>query len=194
MSGMPHEHIQVAPMTTRMADPWSAVFAPLPASKYHHPAMNGLPDAVNKIGVMADYVAEIYHTYAEAKATQLMYCETVVVYADIRRQLVVRGIPEAEIACIQDHDTKTKKAKLFADLNAGRVRVLLASKQSTGMNIQRRLIALHHVDCPWRPGDLEQREGRIVRQGNTFPKSWCLPMSPKGALMGSSGCDAMFCS
>jgi len=184
MSGMPHETIQVATMTTRRADPWSAVFAPLPESRYHHPAMNGLPDTVNKIGVMADYVADIYHQYDAAKATQLIYCETVVVYAEIKRQLVARGIPEAEIAFIQDHDTKTKKSKLFADMNSGRMRVLLASKQSTGMNIQKRMIALHHLDCPWRPGDLEQREGRIVRQGNMFPEVMVFAYVTEGSFDG----------
>lgn len=143
---------------------------PASASRYHHPAMDGSVESIQKIDVLAAYVATIYHEYAAAKATQLIYCETVMVYHAIRRQLVAHGIPAAEIAFIQDYDSKTKKAKLFSDMNAGRMRVLLASKQSTGMNIQTRLIALHHLDCPWRPGDLEQREGRIVRQGNTFPE------------------------
>ena len=159
MTGMP---------TTRAVMEITA--APHPSSRYQHPSMSTRPDPVNKIGVMADVVGEIYHTYAEARAAQIIYCEIVMVYAEIRRELMQRGIPEAEIAFIQDYHTKTKKAALFAAVNAGRIRVLLCSKQSTGMNVQQRLIALHHLDCPWRPGDLEQREGRIVRQGNHFPE------------------------
>jgi Helicase conserved C-terminal domain len=143
---------------------------PIVSSRYHHSSMSGKPDAVNKIGVLADVVGEIYHTYAEARATQLIYCETVMVYAEIKREVMLRGIPADQIAFIQDYHTKTKKAALFAAINNGSIRVLLASKQSTGMNVQKRLIALHHLDCPWRPGDLEQREGRILRQGNLFPE------------------------
>ena len=186
MSGMPNDTIQRATRTTRTTDPWSTVFAPLPEGRFHHAVMNERADAVNKIGVMADYVADIYHEYAAARATQLIYCETVVVYTEIRRQLVVRDIPEAEIAFIQDYDTKTKKAALYAAMNSGRLRVLLASKQSTGMNIQQRLIALHHLDCPWRPGDLEQREGRIVRQGNLFPEVIVCAYVTEGSFDGFS--------
>ncbi len=92
------------------------------------------------------------------------------VYHEIRAKLAARGIPPAQVAFIQEHNTKTKRAALFAAMNRGDVRVLLASKQSTGMNIQQRLIALHNLDAPWRPGDLEQRVGRIERQGNAWPE------------------------
>jgi hypothetical protein len=155
-----------------------------PHRRYHHPAMSSRPDAVNKIGVLADVAGEIYHTYADAKATQLIYCETVMVYAEIKRELILRGIPAAEIAFIQEYATKTRKAALFAAVNAGTIRVLLASKQSTGMNVQQRLIALHHLDCPWRPGDLEQREGRIVRQGNAFPEVMIFAYVTEGSFDG----------
>ena len=95
------------------------------------------------------------------------------VYHEIRRKLQARfGIPPHEIAFIHDADTPAKKAALFADVNAGRVRVLLGStaKLGTGVNVQKRLIALHHVDQPWKPAELEQREGRILRQGNIYPE------------------------
>ena len=90
------------------------------------------------------------------------------VYDDIRRKLVEKGIPDEEIAFIHEANTAMRKAKLFADMNAGRVRVLLGStsKMGAGTNIQERLVAAHHLDAPWRPSDLEQRNGRIIRQGN----------------------------
>lgn len=91
------------------------------------------------------------------------------VYGEIKHALIARGIPAAEIAFIHDFQTPAKKAQAFADCNAGRIRVLLASteKAGTGVNMQERLYALHHLDVPWRPSDVEQREGRILRQGNT---------------------------
>ncbi|HJZ50434.1 MAG TPA: helicase-related protein, partial [Roseiflexaceae bacterium] len=92
------------------------------------------------------------------------------VYHEIRAKLAARGIPAEQVAFIQEHNTKTRRAALFAAMNRGDVRVLIASKQSTGMNIQKRLIALHNLDAPWRPGDLEQRVGRIERQGNLWPE------------------------
>jgi hypothetical protein len=92
------------------------------------------------------------------------------VYDDIKRKLVDKGIPADEIAYIHDADTDLRKAKLFADMQAGRVRILMGStaKMGAGMNVQKRLIAAHHLDAPWRPSDLEQRNGRIIRQGNMF--------------------------
>jgi hypothetical protein len=93
-------------------------------------------------------------------------------YADIKNKLIGRGIPADEIAFI--HDAKTDKAKLalFDKVNAGQVRIVLGStdKMGVGTNIQKRLIALHHLDSPWRPSDIEQREGRILRQGNDNPE------------------------
>jgi len=93
------------------------------------------------------------------------------VYEDIRSKLIAMGIPEREIAFIHDANTDAKKKELFAKVRSGRVRVLMGStfKMGAGMNVQDRLIALHDLDCPWRPGDLEQRKGRIVRQGNKNP-------------------------
>lgn len=92
------------------------------------------------------------------------------VYDDMRKKLIERGIPAEEIAFIHDANTDIRKAKLFADMNAGRVRILLGStaKMGAGMNVQKRLVAAHHLDAPWRPSDLEQRNGRIIRQGNMF--------------------------
>lgn len=94
--------------------------------------------------------------------------ENVSIYDDMKRQLVLRGIPAKEIAFIHDADTQDKKNQLFDDVNDGKVRVLIGStgKMGVGMNAQKRLYALHHLDAPWRPGDIEQREGRILRQGN----------------------------
>ncbi|GAB4180479.1 MAG: hypothetical protein Fur005_43010 [Roseiflexaceae bacterium] len=155
-------------------------------NRYDHVRMSVAGERIHKIGVLADYVADIYRHYDEARATQVIYCETVMVYAEIRRELVARGLPDAEIAFIQDYETKTKKAALYRAVNAGTIRVLLASKQSTGMNIQTRLIALHHLDCPWRPGDLEQREGRIIRQGNHFPEVMVFAYVTEGSFDGFS--------
>ncbi|WP_298068822.1 SNF2-related protein, partial [uncultured Mailhella sp.] len=92
------------------------------------------------------------------------------VYDDMRKKLMARGIPAEEIAFIHDANTDIRKAKLFSDMNAGRVRILLGStaKMGAGMNVQKRLVAAHHLDAPWRPSDLEQRNGRIIRQGNMF--------------------------
>ena len=90
------------------------------------------------------------------------------VYDDIREKLVARGIPREQIAFIHEANTETRKKELFAKVRSGQVRVLMGStfKMGAGMNVQDRLVALHDLDCPWRPGDLEQRSGRIIRQGN----------------------------
>ena len=90
------------------------------------------------------------------------------VYDDVREKLVARGVPREEVAFIHEYNTETKKADLFAKVRAGQVRILMGStpKLGAGTNIQDRLIALHHLDCPWKPSDLEQQEGRILRQGN----------------------------
>ncbi|MFX1768009.1 DEAD/DEAH box helicase family protein [Paraburkholderia sp. A1RI-2L] len=95
------------------------------------------------------------------------------VYDDMRAKLIKRGIPEDQIAFIHDYNTDARKQKLFAEMNAGTKRILFGStaKMGAGTNVQRRLVALHHLDAPWRPSDLEQREGRILRQGNMFYES-----------------------
>ena len=94
------------------------------------------------------------------------------VYEDVRDKLIARGIPAEQIAFIHDANTDAKKKELFAKVRSGKVRVLMGStfKMGAGMNVQDRLIALHDLECPWRPGDLEQRKGRIVRQGNQNEK------------------------
>lgn len=92
------------------------------------------------------------------------------VYEDVKNKLIAKGIPEEEIAFIHDANTDIKKEKLFKNVNDGQIRILMGSttKMGAGTNVQQRLVALHHLDCPWRPSDLEQREGRIIRQGNLF--------------------------
>ncbi|MDR2744703.1 MAG: DEAD/DEAH box helicase family protein [Desulfovibrio sp.] len=92
------------------------------------------------------------------------------VYDNVKRKLMAKGIPADEIAFIHDANTDIRKAKLFSDMQAGRVRILMGStsKMGAGMNVQKRLVAAHHLDAPWRPSDLEQRNGRIIRQGNMF--------------------------
>lgn len=116
----------------------------------------------------------------EDKLTQLVFSDISTpkgdgsfnVYEDIRQKLIAKGVPETEIAFIHNADTEVKKKELFAKVRSGQVRVLLGStsKMGAGTNVQDRLIALHDLDCPWRPGDLEQRKGRIVRQGNRNPQ------------------------
>lgn len=94
------------------------------------------------------------------------------VYNDIRKKLIERGVPESEVRFIHEAETDVKKKELFQKVRKGEVRVLRGStqKMGAGTNVQDRLIALHDVDCPWRPADLEQRSGRIIRQGNSNPK------------------------
>ena len=94
------------------------------------------------------------------------------IYDDIREKLVARGIPREQIAFIHEANTEARKKELFAKVRNGQVRVLMGStfKMGAGMNVQDRLVALHDLDCPWRPGDLEQRSGRIIRQGNMNPE------------------------
>ncbi|NWF82111.1 MAG: hypothetical protein HXY37_19005 [Chloroflexi bacterium] len=108
------------------------------------------------------------------------------VYYEIRDGLVAQGLPRDEVAFIHDCTTKAQRDALFAAVNAGRVRVLIGStgKMSTGMNVQQRLIALHNLDCPWRPGDLEQRHGRILRQGNRWPECYIFTYITEGSFDG----------
>jgi N12 class adenine-specific DNA methylase len=106
------------------------------------------------------------------------------VYYEIRDGLVALGVPRDEIAFIHEVTTKAQRDTLFAAVNEGRVRVLLGStaKMSVGMNVQQRLIALHDLDCPWRPGDLEQRHGRILRQGNQWPEAYLFAYITEGSF------------
>src|SRR5207249_11493411 len=123
-------------------------------------------------------VHEIFRVWQDTKTdrlTQLVFCDLSTpkhtgfsVYDDVKSKLVIAGVPAAEIAFIQDYDSDAGKLALFRDVRAGRVRVLFGStqKMGAGTNVQERLVALHHLDAPWRPADVEQREGRILRQGN----------------------------
>lgn len=132
-------------------------------------------DPGSKANACADKVYEIWAQTREQRSTQLIFSDLATpgtgawnVYDDIRDKLIARGVPKEEIAYIHDANTDAKKAALFARVRAGKVRVLLGStqKMGAGTNVQKKLIALHHLDVPWRPADIEQREGRILRQGN----------------------------
>ena len=136
-----------------------------------------LPDFEgSKINACVDNIYRIWKENADKKSAQLVFCDlstpkndgTFSVYNDIRKKLIERGIPESEVKFIHEADTDMKKKELFQKTRKGEVRVLLGStqKMGAGTNVQDKLIALHDVDCPWRPSDLEQREGRIIRQGN----------------------------
>ena len=140
-----------------------------------------LPDEEDsKVNRCVKNTYDIWEETAEKKSTQLIFCDlstpkndgTFNVYDDIRKKLVEKGIPREEIAFIHEASTEAKKAELFAKVRAGQVRILLGStpKLGAGTNIQDRLVALHHLDCPWKPSDLEQQEGRILRQGNQNEK------------------------
>ena len=140
-----------------------------------------LPDDPNsKVNACIDNVYRIWEEYADTKAAQLVFCDlstpkndgTFNVYDDMREKLVARGIPAEQIRFIHEATTDAQKKELFAKVRSGEVRVLLGStpKMGAGTNVQDRLIAIHNLDCPWRPSDLEQRQGRIERQGNMFPE------------------------
>lgn len=140
-----------------------------------------LPDAPeSKVNLCVKNVFDIWKETEAQRSTQLVFCDlstpkndgTFNVYDDVREKLVAKGVPREEIAFIHEANTETRKAELFAKVRAGQVRILLGStpKLGAGTNIQDRLIALHHLDCPWKPSDLEQQEGRILRQGNQNKK------------------------
>ena len=140
-----------------------------------------LPDAEkSKVNTCVENAFQVWDEGKADRTTQLIFCDlstpkgdgTFNVYDDVRNKLVARGIPKEEIAFIHEYNTETKKADLFAKVRAGQVRILMGStpKLGAGTNVQNRLIALHHLDCPWKPSDLEQQEGRILRQGNQNDK------------------------
>ena len=140
-----------------------------------------LPDEENsKAATCVEKAYEIWENTKEQKSAQLIFCDlstpkgdgTFNVYEDIKNKLMEKGVPEQEIAFIHDANTELRKAELFAKVRSGQVRFLLGStaKMGAGTNVQDRLIALHHLDVPWRPSDIEQQEGRILRQGNLNPK------------------------
>ena len=140
-----------------------------------------LPDFEgSKINACVDNVYRIWNENSDKKSAQLIFCDLSTpkndgvfsVYNDIRKKLIERGIPENQVKFIHEADTDVKKKELFQKVRKGEVRVLLGStqKMGAGTNVQDRLIALHDIDCPWRPSDLEQRAGRIIRQGNSNPE------------------------
>ena len=144
-----------------------------------------LPDDPNsKVNSIVHNVYDIWARTREDRGTQIIFCDLgtpaakgkgesrFCVYDDIRDKLIARGVPAEEIAYIHDANTTQQKAALRNKVNAGSIRVLIGStrKMGAGFNVQKRLIAEHHADCPWRPRDVEQREGRILRQGNDNKK------------------------
>ena len=140
-----------------------------------------LPDVEkSKVNTCVENAFQVWDEGKTDRTTQLIFCDlstpkgdgTFNVYDDVRNKLVARGIPKEEIAFIHEYNTEAKKAELFAKVRAGQVRILMGStpKLGAGTNVQDRLIALHHLDCPWKPSDLEQQEGRILRQGNQNDK------------------------
>ncbi|HPF88898.1 MAG TPA: SNF2-related protein, partial [Candidatus Limiplasma sp.] len=137
-------------------------------------------DPGSKVNQCVENIARIWRDGEADRLTQLVFCDlstpkgdgSFTIYDDIRQKLIAKGIPEAEIAFIHEANTEIRKKELFAKVRSGQVRVLMGStsKMGAGTNVQDRLVALHDLDCPWRPGDLEQRKGRIVRQGNQNPQ------------------------
>ena len=137
-------------------------------------------DPESKVNACVDNVYRIWEEHADTKATQLVFCDlstpkndgTFNVYDDMREKLIARGIPAEQIRFIHEATTDAQKKELFGKVRSGEVRVLFGStpKMGAGTNVQDRLIAIHNLDCPWRPSDLEQRQGRIERQGNMFPE------------------------
>ena len=138
------------------------------------PSMPDLPNS--KINMAVENIYRVWLENKEDKLTQLVFCDlstpkndgTFNVYDDIKNKLIAKGVPEEEIEFIHNAKTNPQKLKLFEDMRNGTKRILIGStsKMGAGMNVQDKLIALHHLDCPWRPSDIEQREGRILRQGN----------------------------
>lgn len=137
-------------------------------------------DPDSKVNACVDNVYRIWEEHAATKAAQLVFCDlstpkndgTFNVYDDMREKLIARGIPAEQIRFIHEATTDAQKKELFGKVRSGEVRVLFGStpKMGAGTNVQDRLIAIHNLDCPWRPSDLEQRQGRIERQGNMFPE------------------------
>ena len=137
-------------------------------------------DPDSKVNTCVDNVYRIWEEHADTKAAQLVFCDlstpkndgTFNVYDDMREKLIRRGIPAEQVRFIHEATTDAQKKELFARVRSGEVRILFGStpKMGAGTNVQDRLIAIHNLDCPWRPSDLEQRQGRIERQGNMFPE------------------------
>lgn len=140
-----------------------------------------LPDSeTGKSAACAQNVFDIWQRTREQRSTQMVFCDLSTphgdgkfnVYDDVRDKLIARGIPAEEIAYIHSANTEVQKKELFGKVRSGQIRVLIGStqKMGAGTNVQQKLVAEHHLDCPWRPSDLQQREGRIIRQGNENPE------------------------
>ena len=140
-----------------------------------------LPDSeTSKVSACADNVFDIWQKTADERSTQMVFCDLSTphgdgsfnVYDDLRDKLIAKGVPKEEIAYIHSANTEMQKKELFGKVRSGQVRVLIGStqKMGAGTNVQKKLIALHHLDCPWRPSDLQQREGRIIRQSVCLTK------------------------
>ena len=135
-------------------------------------------DPESKVNACVKNVLQVWHDTKPQKGAQLVFCDLSTphgdgsfnVYDDIKQKLMAQGVPPEQVAFIHDAKTDAQKAELFSKVRKGQVRVLLGStsKMGAGTNVQKKLAALHHLDCPWRPADIEQREGRILRQGNQF--------------------------
>ena len=132
----------------------------------------------SKVYSCAENVADIYFKTSSEQLTQLVFCDTSTpkntfnIYDELKRILISMGVPESQIKYVHEADTEKKRAQLFMEMQTGMVRILIGStfKVGMGVNVQNRLIAVHHIDVPWRPSDMTQREGRILRQGNMNPK------------------------
>ncbi len=146
--------------------------------RLHGSSLRDHPDS--KVNLAVQQVFQIWRETTDKHSAQLVFCDLSTptggkgfsVYEDMRDKLAARGVPDSEMGFVQDFDSDTAKAALFRDVRSGRVRILFGStqKMGSGTNVQERLAALHHLDAPWRPADVEQREGRILRQGNTNPE------------------------
>ena len=145
----------------------------------------GEPEPDTKLTLAVQRIKTVWAETRDARSTQLVFCDLSTpnpasfnVYDEVRTKLIESGVPKAEIAFIHDADSDADKKTLFDDVNAGRIRILIGSteKMGAGTNVQKRLAALHHLDAPWRPRDIEQREGRILRQGNLNGEMQNIPL------------------
>lgn len=144
----------------------------------------------SKVARCAENVADIFHKTSQDKSAQLVFCDTSTpkakfnIYTELKYRLTKLGVPETQIAFIHDAETERKRSELFRKVRSGEIRILIGStfKLGLGVNIQERLIALHHIDVPWRPADMTQREGRILRQGNMNPKVYIYRYITEGSF------------
>ena len=147
----------------------------------------------SKVYQCAQIVSKIYHDKSDDKLTQLIFCDSSVpnsnknkfnIYDEMKRLLISMNVKDSDIAFVHDADTPSKRDRLFAAFNDGKIRILIGStfKLGIGVNVQKKLYALHHLDIPWRPADMEQREGRILRQGNTNEEIFIYRYITKGSF------------